>query len=126
MYEYFKHMLNKVKYLLYYSQWTIFFYGDTIMKQSKLSKAVSQILMASVLGIGISSVALAQSDTESNEQEQSDTLALDDVKVTARRTEESARDVPVAVTNFSREDLEDAQADNLDALNGAVPNMNLV
>jgi len=96
------------------------------MKQSKLSKAVSQILMASVLGIGISSVALAQSDTESNEQEQSDTLALDDVKVTARRTEESAQDVPVAVTNFSREDLEDAQADNLDALNGAVPNMNLV
>src|SRR5690606_22900033 len=103
-----------------------FIYGDTIMKQSKLSKAMSQILLASVLGLGISSVALAQDETETNEQQQSDTLTLDDVKVTARRTEESAQDIPVAVTNFSREDIQDAQAENLDGLAGAVPNMNLV
>jgi len=96
------------------------------MKQSKLSKAMSQILLASVLGLGISSVALAQDETETNEQQQSDTLTLDDVKVTARRTEESAQDIPVAVTNFSREDIQDAQAENLDGLAGAVPNMNLV
>ncbi|MCX7552474.1 TonB-dependent receptor [Marinicella sp. S1101] len=65
-------------------------------------------------------IVYAQDDDEE------ETLALDDVTVTARRVQESLQDVPVAVTSFSREELEDAQAENLDSLKGAVPNMNLV
>lgn len=76
--------------------------------------------MASVLGMAMVPTAWAQNN---NDEE---TVELDDVKVTARRIEESIQDIPVAVTSFSREDLEDIQAENLDSLKGAVPNMNLV
>jgi len=90
------------------------------MNTNKLVAAMRRTWLLSVLGIGITPLAFAQ------QAEDEDTLALDDVKVTARKTVESAQDVPIAVTSFSREDLQDAQADNLDSLNGAVPNMNLV
>jgi len=90
------------------------------MKSNKLCAAMRRSWLLSVLGISVVPVALAQAENEE------DTLALDDVKVTARKTVESVQDVPIAVTSFSREDLQDAQADNLDSLNGAVPNMNLV
>ena len=90
------------------------------MNTNKLVAAMRRTWLLSVLGIGITPLAYAQ------QAEDEDTLALDDVKVTARKTVESAQDVPIAVTSFSREDLQDAQADNLDSLNGAVPNMNLV
>ncbi len=90
------------------------------MYKNKMTTAIHQALMLSVFGLTMAPVAWSQSS------EDEDTVALDDVKVTARRTEESIQDIPVAVTSFSREDLEDAQAENLDSLNGAVPNMNLV
>ncbi len=89
------------------------------MYKNKMTAAIHQVLMASVLGISLVPTAWAQDDDD-------DSVALDDVKVTARRVEESIQDIPVAVTSFSREELEDAQAENLDSLNGAVPNMNLV
>jgi iron complex outermembrane receptor protein len=90
------------------------------MNTNKLVAAMRRTWLLSVLGVSIAPLSLAQ------QEEEQDTLALDDVKVTARKTVESAQDVPIAVTSFSREDLQDAQADNLDSLNGAVPNMNLV
>jgi len=90
------------------------------MYKNKMKAAIHQALMASVLGMAMVPVAWSQ-ETEDNE-----TLALDEVKVTARRVEESMQDVPVAVTSFSREELQDAQAESLDSLKGAVPNMNLV
>ncbi len=90
------------------------------MYKNKMTTAIHQVLMASVLGMAMVPVAWSQT-AEDNES-----LALDDVKVTARRVEESIQDIPVAVTSFSREELEDAQAENLDSLKGAVPNMNLV
>ena len=48
------------------------------------------------------------------------------VTVTARRREESIQDVPVAVSAFGEEQLKDLQASNIDGLQGAVPNMNIV
>jgi len=91
------------------------------MKKNKMVSAIRQVWVMSALGITLAPAVWAQSD-ENDE----DTLALDDVKVTARKTTESIQDVPIAVTSFSREELEDAQAENLDSLKGAVPNMNLV
>ena len=90
------------------------------MNKNKMTTAIHRALMLSVFGMSIAPIAWSQSSDDE------DTVALDDVKVTARRVEESIQDIPIAVTSFSREDLEDAQADNLDSLNGAVPNMNLV
>ncbi len=90
------------------------------MNNNTMALAIRQALMVSVFGLTMAPTAWSQSAAED------ETLALDDVKVTARRTEESAQDIPVAVTSFSREELADAQAENLDSLKGAVPNMNLV
>lgn len=105
---------------MYYFNRTFKYYGDTTMKKHKLAAAIHQVWMLSALGLVMTPAVWAQ---DTNDE---DTVALDDVKVTARRTEESQQDVPIAVTSFSREDLEDAQAENLDSLKGAVPNMNLV
>jgi iron complex outermembrane receptor protein len=51
---------------------------------------------------------------------------LEAVTVSARRRDESLQDVPVAVSAFELEDLRDMQARNLDGLQGAVPNLNIV
>ncbi len=53
-------------------------------------------------------------------------IRLDEVQVTSRRRDESLQDVPVAVTAFSEEDLRELQARNLEGLQGAVPNINIV
>ncbi|MEE4108916.1 MAG: TonB-dependent receptor plug domain-containing protein, partial [Halieaceae bacterium] len=53
-------------------------------------------------------------------------LGLEEVVVTAQRREQSLQDVPMAVSAFGRQELEDLQADNLDGIQGAVPNLNLV
>ncbi len=90
------------------------------MKKNKLIRAVQQALFTSGFLICSVQVAYAQEVSED------DSVALDDVKVTARKVQESIQDIPVAVSSFSREDLEDAQAESLDSLKGAVPNMNLV
>jgi iron complex outermembrane receptor protein len=50
---------------------------------------------------------------------------LDEVVVTARRREERLQDVPVAVTALSSESLENLQASDIGALEGAVPNLTL-
>ncbi|MEO8672351.1 MAG: TonB-dependent receptor [Tahibacter sp.] len=51
---------------------------------------------------------------------------LESIKVTARRRSESQQKVPVAVSAFTAENLKDLQATNIDGLQGAVPNLNIV
>ena len=51
---------------------------------------------------------------------------LEEIVVTAQRREQSLQEVPMAISAFSEEDLAALQADNLDSLQGAVPNLNLV
>jgi iron complex outermembrane receptor protein len=101
------------------------------MKRKHLSLAIGCVLMSSAVAAPL---ALAQeSTTATNEQattsEQAPASAartLDTVTVTARRRSESIQDVPVAVSAFSEEALKDLQASNIDGLQGAVPNMNIV
>ena len=54
------------------------------------------------------------------------TPMIEEITVTARRREESLQDVPVAVSAFDSDSLRELQADNLSALTGNVPNLNLV
>jgi iron complex outermembrane receptor protein len=64
--------------------------------------------------------ALAQSDTED------EVGLLEEVIVTAQRREQTLQEVPMAISAFTGAELASLQADNLDSLQGAVPNLNLV
>jgi iron complex outermembrane receptor protein len=52
--------------------------------------------------------------------------AIEEIIVTAQRREQTLQEVPMAISAFTGGDLEALQADNLDSLQGAVPNLNLV
>ena len=52
--------------------------------------------------------------------------AIEEIVVTAQRREQALQEVPMAISAFTGDDLEALQADNLDSLQGAVPNLNLV
>ena len=58
--------------------------------------------------------------------EDQDSAVIEEVIVTAQRREQTLQEVPMAVSAFTGADLEALQADNLDSLQGAVPNLNLV
>jgi iron complex outermembrane receptor protein len=74
----------------------------------------------------LASLCAATAVQQANAQAVSVASALEEITVTARRREESLQDIPVAVSAFSDEELRALQADNLSALSGAVPNLNLV
>lgn len=88
------------------------------MKPSTLSFAITVALACSA--------PLMAQDGAPSERESSEATRLDSVTVTARRREESAQDVPVAVSSFDGDDLREMQARTLDGLQGAVPNLNIV
>jgi iron complex outermembrane receptor protein len=52
--------------------------------------------------------------------------AIEEIIVTAQRREQGLQEVPMSVSAFTEEELAFLQADNLDSLQGAVPNLNLV
>ena len=89
------------------------------MKRKILCTAIGGVLLAPVM-------AMAQS-TPSSEQAPGNQQAvtLDELTVTARRRTESIMDVPVAVSAFGEEQLKDLQANTVEGLQGAVPNMNI-
>jgi iron complex outermembrane receptor protein len=89
------------------------------VKHLKLHTLAAAITLG--LGLGHADRAVAQTGAED-----ADAARLDAVTVTARRREESLQDVPVAVTAFGEEDLRELQARNLDGLQGAIPNVNVV
>jgi iron complex outermembrane receptor protein len=51
---------------------------------------------------------------------------LEEVIVTAQRREQILQEVPMSISAFGGEELAAMQADNLDSLQGGVPNLNLV
>ncbi|MBT8108999.1 MAG: TonB-dependent receptor [Gammaproteobacteria bacterium] len=77
-------------------------------------------LAAAALSLTAPASVLAQS---TNGDEVS---AIEEIVVTAQRREQALQDVPMAISAFTGADLEALQADNLDSLQGAVPNLNLV
>ncbi|MBS0228330.1 MAG: TonB-dependent receptor [Proteobacteria bacterium] len=110
------------------------------MKRKQLSMAIQGALVASLL-IGAPALAAEQGAQPAQPQEQtqaqpqtakpsatapSTPTQLETVTVTARRVAEPIQEVPVAVSAFGENQLRDMQASNVDGLQGAVPNMNIV
>ncbi len=98
------------------------------MRQQRLSLAIAGALWATALAAPAASAQQAgqgagQADAPATAD---DITRLDAVTVTARRRSESIQDVPVAVSAFGESQLKDLQAVNIDGLQGAVPNMNIV
>ena len=88
----------------------------TSLIRTPLSCALALAMLAGGLA---SQTALAQSAEDEN-------MALEEVIVTAQRREQALQDVPMSISAFSGEMLAELQADNLDSIQGAVPNLNLV
>jgi len=80
----------------------------------------SALAVAVTVALGLPALAGAQ------EQDEEENRLIEEVTVTAQRREQSLMEVPMAVSAFTEDQLRDLQADNLDSLQGAVPNMNLV
>lgn len=95
------------------------------MKRKYLTHAIGCVLMSAM----IAPAALAQEAVQDPAQQtaQDDEVAtLNAVTVTARRKVETIQEVPVAVSAFGEEQLENMQASDISGLQGAVPNMNIV
>ncbi|WP_292050514.1 TonB-dependent receptor [Brevundimonas sp. UBA5866] len=84
-----------------------------------MNRMVKCALMAGAALSAISTAAYAQESQDS-------ATAVEDIIVTARRTEESAQKTPLALTAFSGQTLERVGAQQVTDLQGAVPNLNLV
>lgn len=85
-----------------------------------MNRYVKTALLAGAAWSALSTFAIAQ------EAPQEGASGLDDVVVTARRTEESLQRAPLAVSAFSGEQLERTGATQTTDLQGAVPNLNIV
>ncbi len=81
-----------------------------------LAAAISLALVAGAAPLGV------KAQTGDGE----DSPLLEEVVVTAQRREQALQEVPMSISAFTAEQLEALQADNLDSLQGAVPNLNLV
>ena len=88
------------------------------MKRKHLGVAIGMALLAPV--------AWAQDQAPAQPGQQADAVTLDTVTVTARRRAEPLQETPVAVSAFGEDDLQALQANNIDGLQGAVPNLNIV
>jgi len=84
--------------------------------------------LAAALGAALFAAAAAPAPllAQSTGAEDQDSALIEEVIVTAQRREQTLQEVPMAVSAFTGADLEALQADNLDSLQGAVPNLNLV
>lgn len=76
----------------------------------------------------LSAAALSATSLPQAAQAQTDgaSAGLETITVIARRRAENLQDVPVAVSAFTADDLQQLQANELSALQGAVPNLNVV
>lgn len=86
-----------------------------------MNRIMKSALLAGAAWSAASTLAMAQ-----DAPAQDDATALDDIVVTARRTEESLQRTPLAISAFSGEDLENRGAQQVLDLQGSVPNLNIV
>lgn len=86
-----------------------------------LKASASALVLFSVVS-GLSAVPAAAQD----QVEEPKIELIENITVTARRREESQQSVPVAVSAFNDDVLQDLGALDLGGLQGAVPNLNLV
>ena len=92
------------------------------MKRNHLSLAIGLSLFVGAMGAVQAQDAPADDATATAQE----AAQLDRMVVTARRRAEAPEDVPIAVSAFGEDQLRDLQASNIDGLQGAVPNMNIV
>jgi iron complex outermembrane receptor protein len=85
-----------------------------------MNRYVKTALLAGAAWSALSTFAVAQDAPAAQ------SAALDDVIVTARRTEESAQRTPLSLSAFSGESLNQAGATQTTDLQGLVPNLNIV
>ena len=71
-------------------------------------------------------MAVPASSFAQSEDDEGEVGLLEEVIVTAQRREQTLQEVPMAISAFTGAELASLQADNLDSLQGAVPNLNLV
>ena len=83
---------------------------------------LSAAIAAALLTMSFAPAVFAQSGQEAA----SEAGLLEEVIVTATRREQTLQEVPMAITAFTGAELAALQADNLDSIQGAVPNLNLV
>ncbi len=69
--------------------------------------------------------AFAQDISTTRDQSNSTDVTLDEIKVTARRREETLQDVPVAVTAFTPETIDKLNVRDLSDLDAQVPNLTI-
>ena len=86
-----------------------------------MNRYVKTALLAGAAWSALSTLALAQDAAP-----QEEAIGLDDVIVTARRTEEAAQRTPLSISAFSGAALERQGAKDVTDLQGAVPNLNIV
>ncbi len=79
-------------------------------------------LSAALLASGAAPAAFAQSEANDSDE----ILVIEEVIVTAQRREQTMQEVPMSISAFTGAELAALQADNLDSIQGAVPNLNLV
>ena len=102
------------------------------MKRNHLSLAIALTLgLVAGSSVHAAEVVVDAVDVNADASAQSDggdgrADRLDPITVTARRREESIQDVPLSVSAFDAQDLEQIQAQNIDSLQGAVPNLTIV
>ena len=84
-----------------------------------MSKTISRLLLSTCALGALAVPAYAQESEET-------ALRQGEIVVTARRAEESLQDAPLAVSAFSEQALQDVSAENLGAIQGLVPNVNIV
>lgn len=86
-----------------------------------MKKFVKAALLAGAAWSAMAGLAAAQ-DAPAQEPD----VAVEDIIVTARRTEESAQRTPLSISAFSGENLERRGAQQVTDLQGSVPNLNIV
>jgi iron complex outermembrane recepter protein len=99
--------------------------GD-VMKRTHLSSAIGLVLGLAFIAPLHAQQAGEDAGAKPTAAKQAEAKQLEEVTVSARRRDESLEKVPVAITAFSGEDMKDLQANSVDGLQGAVPNMNIV
>ena len=87
-----------------------------------ISRNYTMILIAAVLA-GVTTDAWAQDEGQDDESRRQG--VIEEIIVTAQKREESQQDVPLAITAFTGMELAKRQAVTLEALQGAVPNVQI-
>jgi len=89
----------------------------------KLGK-LSTLTLAIAMGLSASLAAQTEDDPQEQSEEQN-SADLGSIEVTARRRAETLRDVPISVTAYTGEELNDRGAQDITYLNQTVPNTTL-